>query len=548
MVNQFTPRQIKNLPEYLKNQSMETTGFNASQFSIIKGLKYSLRKKFPGDQKFDNLQVRQGKELSSAELNFVNNRMPKVIESLKTNFDIDTPFKIALCSSGGGNRAMLTTLGFFLGAQDIGLFDASLYSAGVSGSTWTIAPWSYLYATQGMSLLEFKNKLVAKLDTTIASVAGISLPPALTQHAQVLVSNNIIQRYAYDQHISSIDVYGGIIGNFSLLGAGKDKLNVKWSSIASFVEKGEIPLPMGAAVSYEEGQFKKGMTDYYWFEVGPFEVGSDQINGYIPTQSFGSKFKKGKPVNGYAGHAPEYPISYYEGVYGSAFAASMNEVLDRAVKNPTVNFLGTSVTLPFDLWIRKSMTESMRDARFYPATFHNYMKGVDSSPIAQSKTIRLYDGAMNFNFPLPLVMRPARQVDVVVICDASKDIIELQTAQRHFIKEGIKFPDLSKYSQKIIESQHLTVLNDPRSGDYDQDIVTILYCPLIKNNEYSTSFDPVKCAQSGVCRTFNFKYTQSEATKIVDLAQFNVNFIKNEIKDVLQSLQKKRSQQVTMNL
>jgi len=530
-------KMFSQFPDYLKTQAYKAAGLDPDEATMISGLKAVIRQKYPVTQDFTGLQVRQSTDLSSAEYKYLDNRMPKVIEALHSNFGIDKPLHIGLCASGGGNRAMLVTLGFYLGAQDIGLFDTFLYTAGVSGSTWTIAPWSYLNATQGMSLTDFKNNLVGGvLNTSMVSIGGVSSIPTIKTDQQAIVAANSAKHFAYDQKISAIDLYSGLIGSYSLLPVGKDRLNVTWSSIADKVEQGDMPFPMGAAVSYKEGQSTQGLTEYYWYEVNPFEVGSQEVGAYVPTWAFGSKFKKGKPVDGYQGQAPEYPISYYEGVFGSAFAASLNEVVDQKVINPTFMMLGHKVTVPIDTWIKNSVSEYIADARFYPATFHNYTAGLASSPIAQADDIRLYDGAMSMNFPLPLLMRPARNINAIFICDAAVDLDSLKSAEIYSQRNGLKFPDMSTYSKKKLGSQLLTIFNNPLSQDYDKDMITIFYCPFIKNDNFSTDFDPAVCSSTGVCQTFNFKYSNKQAEQVIDLVRYNVNQMKDEIQSVLQAL------------
>jgi phospholipase A2 len=490
--------------------------------------------------------VREGTDLSPSEKIFLHHRLPKCYKALESNFDITTPLKLGFCASGGGNRAMLTTLGAYLGMQDIGLFDTLVYSAGVSGSTWTIAPWSYLYATQKISIEDFKNTLVESLHTTALTVGGKSLPPMISLEQRIILMNSIKQRFAYNQPITSIDLYGAFLGNYSLQLAGDEKLSVTWSSIADALKQGDMPMPMGSAVSYVYGQSakkqsKEGQTQYYWFEVSPFEVGGDQVGAYVPTKYFGSEFYKGSLVDTYTGTAPEYPLCYFQGVFGSAFAASLNEIIDRCVVPTTITIFGKQFPLPIGLWIRKTTAEYMRDVRFYAARFFNYAYGIADSSIGKMQEIKLYDGAMHFNFPLPVLMRPAREIDCIFLCDASRSLLEIQKADVHCKKNGMKFPDISWCTQEMLESKLYTIFNDPDDTNYRSDVVTIFYFPLIKNEAYSKTFDPVVCSQKGHCNTFNFKYSKKQAEDLVGAVRFNVNQMKPEITRVLKKLSQQKS-------
>lgn len=529
---------LDKVPGILKDAALKELG--AEDGLGVQALKEIIRKKYAVEHNFSGLTVRQSTDLSSQEQRFITNRMLKVEAALQQHFGITTPLKIGLCSSGGGNRAMLTSLGFFLGVEEIGLFDAALYNAGLSGSTWTISPWSYFKATQDMSLQDFKNQLVSRLHKTVATAAGISGPPMLGSDVLESFGVNIAKRFAYNQNISTIDAYGALIGNYTLLPAGGKRLDVTWSSIASQVEQGNLPYPMGSAVSIRQSDEVKKESSYDWYEIGPFEAGSDVV-GYVPTWAFGSKFDQGKPVDSFEGKAPEYPLSYYEGVYGSAYAFSAHEVLEQAIPKPSFSVLGKKFTIPIDTWLKKSFkNKNSTNARLYPASFYNFTKNVAGSPIKDADQIELYDGAMNFNFPLPLLLRPARKVDVVVICDAAQDVTSLQRAQAHFIRENMKFPDMSKLTKKDIAKYPMTVFNDPRSPRYQADMITILYFPLLKNNTFDASFDPEVCTKSGPCQTFNFKYSKEEAEKVVGLAHANVVAMKDEVQKVLAALADKK--------
>ena len=511
----------------------------------IDAIKEAIRKKYPFTQALtdDQLQVRQGTHLCQKELNFIKNRTPKVNQALKQYFDIDMPLKIGLCFSGGGNRAMLVSLGFLLGAQDIGLYDSTYYTAALSGSTWTIVPFSFLNSTQGMSLTGFKDQLIVRLDSVMKTIIPGTLPvPVFTDDQNKSMQNNFAKRFAYDQYLSSIDLYGTFIGNFTLLPAGDNRLDLTWSSIADKIEEGNIPLPMGSVIADRESN----KDSYYWFEVGPFEVGSDQIGSYVPIQAFGSKFKHGRVVSGYAGHAPEYPMSFYEGVFGSAFVASMNEMDRLPFPNFKINIFGKNYTVKIsdaftgfskDKWLSNNVVSQIR---FFPACFHNYTLGLEGSPISNQEKLKLYDGGLNFDMPFPLIMRPDRGIDLIIACDAMIDLSSLKLPAVHFKRNNIKFPDMSNVSLASI-SKVVTVFNDPRSVNYDKDMVTIMYCPFIKNDGFSTTFDPAACRESGYCKMLNFNYTQEQAEQVIGVTRYNINSMKDEIKAVLQALQKQKT-------
>jgi len=67
----------------------------------------------------------------------------------------------------------------------------------------------------------------------------------------------------------------------------------------------------------------------HWFEFTPFEVGSRWLSAYIPTWSFGRKFKRGDSRSS----APEQSLGFMMGIFGSAIAASLEEAYGRVTDN-----------------------------------------------------------------------------------------------------------------------------------------------------------------------------------------------------------------------
>jgi phospholipase A2 len=537
---------VQNSIDATKNMSNKLSAYIQNIENPIEKYKLEVREKYPLKEKLskESVQVRQEQTLCSSELTFIKNRTSKTKQALKKHFDIDTPLKIGLCFSGGGNCAMLVTLGFLLEAETMGLFDAALYTAGSSGSTWTIVPFAYCNASQNMSLTGFKDQLTPRISSLMKPmVKNTPEVPVFDKYQQDSTKNNMLKHFAYDQYLTSVDVYSSFVGNYTLWPAGNKRLDVTWSSIANTIKKGTIPLPLGSAVAYKpspsSSDSKKAhnaKVEYYWFEVGPFEVGSDEFKAYVPTQVFGSKFKAGKLVDGYQGHAPEYSISHYEAVFGSAFACSVNEAF---------NFFTRVKTAPFGKKLSQAMQalishDTAECTRISPATFHNYTYGLQGHALANKETLSLYDGIMDFNFPLPILMRPARQLDLIIVCDVDIDFYSLQQAAMHCKRNDIKFPDLSDYTEEML-SKRITVLNDPTQANYDKEIITIIYCPFVKNENYSTTFDPVQSRAEGFCKTFNFNYTKDQAEQVISVTRHNLNDVKDKIKAVLKALEQQKT-------
>lgn len=103
-------RDLIVLQEYAYRQISSVLNIDLGAARMLARLKADIRKQYPCEHNFEGLQVRQGTDLCQSERNFIENRMPKISQALQQHFDVDIPLKIAFCTSGGGNRAMLTTI------------------------------------------------------------------------------------------------------------------------------------------------------------------------------------------------------------------------------------------------------------------------------------------------------------------------------------------------------------------------------------------------------------------------------------------------------
>lgn len=446
--------------------------------------------------------------LCPQEKTFIKNRLPKVQKVLKDTFEIDQPLRVAFCCSGGGNRAMIGTLGLLTGAAKTKVLNASMYIVGLSGSTWTIAPWSYLYlqgkikaAGQNQDFVPSFNQMRKNWQTALDNPKMVQTLPGCYTPAPISGANSqdflrqIAFRAAYGAPMSLIDLYAGMIGNMALELAAPHSLEAKWSSIAGKAQHGLIPLPLcsnvfdpGTASVKKSGQH----SQYEWFESGPFQAGSTVL-GYIPVQYFGSSFVNGslqydkdKPLDGEL--RPEYPLSFYMGLYGSAFSLSLNDIVDKGVPVPAFSVYGVDIKVPVDEWVRGIVdeqtggkTRSIRPEQVN-AHFANFSKGLSSSKMQKQDQIALFDGGINFNFPLPLLLdRPERGIDLVIIYDSNDgDEPTFKDAADYFKRKGIAVPDLSKITHKQLMSAPMTVFNDPKMPNYDSSKPTFIYFPTLK--------------------------------------------------------------------
>lgn len=440
-------------------------------------------------------------ELCSAENSFTQKRLSHVQQGLNKLLKSEIPAnkvpRIALCCSGGGHRAMLLTYGFLKGLQDIGMLDCTTYMAGLSGSTWAMATW---VASQ-KSLDEYLPTLPGKL---YQGLEGVKNPTLLYELAKQLVT-----KVMHGQFISSIDIYGPTLANTLLTDFDMNRLNVTLSESHAHVANGSHPLPIYTAVT-------PNVEPYEWLEFTPFEVGSAYQKAYVPTWAYGRKFKEGRSTN----FAGEQPLGYMMGVFGSAFgidvedavrhtAESIESYLDKfpeSVQNVLHKILDDLVNSPLD------------EVRLAPSSLPNFTYKTTTRELHDDKYLTLIDAGIHFNLPFPPLWRQERDIDIILVYDASGEIIgckNLRWAESYMQSKGLPFPPID---YKKAESQVMSVFKD----DHHPNCPIVVYFPRIKNEAYSTTFDPEKCQSEGYCNTMNFTYDAAQINELMGLSEFAV--------------------------
>jgi len=425
---------------------------------------------------------------------------------LEAVIDKEKQPRIALCFSGGGIRSTLLTLGFLIAAQDAGLLDCATYISGLSGSTWIMAPW-----------LAAKKDL-HNLRDTFGEKLKHGIHHLVHHRDREQVIKQLLTKAWYGQFICAMDIYGPLLANTLLDDLGGRKLSANLSDSHEHIIQGRYPMPIYTCISTNK-------DPYEWFEFTPFEVGSSYIGAYIPTWAYGRKFKSGRSVN----HAPEQSLGYCMGIFGSAFEVDIEDVIRLSADS----IQGLKDDLPdithgvFDTIIEKLVNSPLDDVRLSPSMLPNFVYKTQTSSFTEHKKLSLVDAGIDFNLPFPPLLRAAREVDIIVVYDSSAGNIgsELKRAAKYAKRKGIKFPPVPD----TVGQELCTILQDLN----DPECPIVVYMPRIKNEAYSTSFDPTICTEDDYCNTFNFKYTQEQVNELTGLSELSCHQYIDAIKQVI---------------
>lgn len=417
-------------------------------------------------------RVRIGEDLCADELEFRRNRQKHAVKALSAYLNIpekdihpdDVPI-ISMCGSGGGLRALVAGTGSYLATQEAGLWDCVTYTAGVSGSCWLQV--LYHSSITGCNFTRLVSHLKNRLGVHMA------FPPAalkLLTHAPTnkYLLSGLVQKLKGDPgaDFGLVDIYGMLLAARLLVPKGElgvSDSDLKVSNQRHNVATGAHPLPLYTAVRHEIPVIEEEMDEkkkrkpedlikesqreswFQWFEYTPYEFFCEELNAGIPTWALGRHFHGGKnEIPSGTTPIPELNVTSLMGIWGSAFCATLSHYYKeiRPLVKGITGFGG------IDSLIQGKSKDLVRVHPIDPATIPNYVLGMKDqlSPscpesIFQNEHLRLMDAGMSNNLPIYPLLRPGRDVDVIIAFDSSADIKQenwLSVVDGYARQRGIK--------------------------------------------------------------------------------------------------------------
>ncbi|KAH7133501.1 acyl transferase/acyl hydrolase/lysophospholipase [Dactylonectria macrodidyma] len=416
--------------------------------------------------------VRVSSELCDEEKTFLSRRrrvarigLAKYLGLKEEDVHPDDVPTIAMCGSGGGLRALIAGTGSLLATEEDGLFDCVTYTSGVSGSCWL----------QALNLTSFNKGSIQSLLQHLKSRASthIAYPPDAFQTLISMPTNKyllsgMVEKLKGDPHadFGLVDVYGVLLAARYLVPKGDLGVNdrdFKLSNQREYIQYGQLPMPIYTAVRHEipnltpaEAQagifgIEKAKDEaqklpwFQWYEITPYEFFCEEFGAGIPTWALGRRFNDGRDVPPeYGFHLPEIRLPLLMGVFGSAFCATLSHYY-REIKPVLKGLAGFGAV---DGLISGRDGDLSKVHPFDPAKIPNFAYGMhgklpQTTPdsIYDSEYIQLMDAGMSNNLPIYPLLRPGRDVDVLIAFDASADIKVdnwLSVADGYARQRGIK--------------------------------------------------------------------------------------------------------------
>lgn len=418
-------------------------------------------------------KVRVSEELCDEEKDFREKRKLHVRSALAKYLGLpeesvhpdDVP-TIAIVGSGGGLRALVAGTGSLLASSEAGLWDCVTYTAGVSGSCWLQTLFNS--SLGGRRIDKMVDHLKARIGLHIA-YPPVALQALNSAPTNKFLLSGFVEKLKGDPQaeFGLVDVYGLLLAARLLVPKGEvgvDARDLKISNQREYIKHGEQPMPIYTAVRHEipieeVASEQETATDtvkestkarakreawFQWFEFTPFEFFCEEFSAGIPMWAVGRKFDKGNdvPVDGL--RVPEYRLPLLLGVFGSAFCATLSHYYKEV--RPLIK--GLTGFGGLDGMIEGRNDDLSKVHPIDPASIPNFAFGMqgllpDTTPesIYKNEHLQLMDAGMSNNLPIYPLLRPGREVDVLIAFDASADIKTenwLSVADGYARQRGIK--------------------------------------------------------------------------------------------------------------
>ncbi|XP_067112396.1 cytosolic phospholipase A2 gamma-like [Osmerus mordax] len=400
---------------------------------------------------------------------------------------------IALLGSGGGERAMVGLLGSLYQMEKEDLLDSILYLCGVSGSTWCM---SSLYKESNWSekIEEQKKIIVHRLWHD--HVSRLARGKKLLNYFQCHDNFNLTDAWAalvVPELVKEID-----------------------ENTLSSHREGHCkdPYPIYTIID-QDSKYTKLEEKDRWFELTPHEAGYSIMGAFVDTTRFGSQFDKGKLTKS----QPERDMLYIQGLCGSAVADKevILEELKKLIEGKRSGMNNTDSTGPLVL---QKMVElllgSIREKDCTPLLIelNSLLEAPDVAPQILTEKRHFEDAAALLNSPYFCVLRPERQIDLIISLDfsAGNPMETVVEAHKKCKEMKIPFP---------------TVVVSPEDAKTPKDFYvfkgintpTVIHMPLFnivncKDKDLSTLREKYK--------TFQGAYSPEMITELMELAGQNI--------------------------
>ncbi|KAJ3394725.1 hypothetical protein HDU84_006868 [Entophlyctis sp. JEL0112] len=410
---------------------------------------------------------------------------------------------IGIALSGGGSRAMISSLASITALQNAGIFDTVTYIAAVSGSTWSLSQIykpsfstivhtsdPVIYTSEENPLL--KTTVTTTVRTKTSTLSSATSPKDALNSARVFLAKNILNP------VPLIDSPPKVAVATALERLKVNRYSMNLVDIfgvlltAAFLE----PSPM--------------VPPEMCSDIPRI---SDQIaivnEGYMPLPIYCAVSRNSVGLL--------YPTS--PSVFGSAFTANLHRILEEIESDLPAAPVQAIKSL---LKEKIDTTHAVAPSRF-PNPFYQMATNANFFD-TNSPSIDLMDAGMDNSIPFAPLLLDRRNVDVLIVCDASADIgihPFLKRADDYAKRRGIHLGMVQageRRAKQRNEDSRTSAYEIRNETDTSGSGPQVIYLPL--QGEAATAW---------YAKAANFAWTEQQVDSIAQLASSQAKEAETEI-------------------
>uniref|UniRef100_A0A3Q2YTW0 PLA2c domain-containing protein n=1 Tax=Hippocampus comes TaxID=109280 RepID=A0A3Q2YTW0_HIPCM len=513
-----------------------------------------------------HIAVRLDFDIPPQEKEFLKKRKLIVGQNMQKLFGLDSPPSvptIAVVGSGGGSRAMTSLLGSLKSLKEIQVLDIVSYITGVSGSTWTMS-----------ALFRDANWSQDGIDRVIAEIRKEICKDALSLFSleKMEYYRREMEEKMKEGHILSHTDLAGLLYEQTVFGEVSNLVNTL-SEQRKTVNEGQNPLPIYTAVNVKERMGCESEAE--WCEFTPYEVGFQKYGAFVRAEDYGSQFFLGHLIR----KLPEIRIPYLIGKNVAArivthpghFILNRSQLDCSEPENEPLT-LDTQHMDPSSA-VSRIISDFLMN-RPFSSKEYNFMHGLflhssynthsnftawkESHPDAfpnlltpSESFLQLIDSGHSINIGCAPVLRPEREVDVIICFDNSwtpNDIFKLTASycQDH----NMPFPRIDFTTLEEQPQREVYILEDMENPKAP----VVIYFPLVNDSfrhfkepgvkretaeEIKAGEVDVKSSNSPF-KTDQLVYSEEDFDSLVNLTAYNVANNKEIIIETLRKVLKSK--------
>ncbi|KAM9345079.1 LOW QUALITY PROTEIN: cytosolic phospholipase A2 zeta-like [Symphorus nematophorus] len=481
---------------------------------------------------------------------------------------------VAVVVSGGGTRAMTGTLGGLRGLKEIGVLDAVSYITGVSGSTWVSENRNV-----GRSQQDMDSFISASKEQLTKSFLSAFSPQSLQYYRKEMAEKE------KEGHITSLIDWWGLILEHLVFGK---KVTSTLSDQQRAVNDGQNPC-IYTAVNMKD-ELEGCVSEAEWCEFTPYEVGFQKYGAFVRSEDFGSPFFLGHIIK----KLPEIHIPYLMGIWSSAFSVNLTQLWTAASGSQPSwsSWLGPNVT-DIEAYTEPSILDTYVVNQFPKLTnmvtdffktrpviaeVYNFMRGlffhwnynehhnfvawkerdVDAFPnklTPSDSTLRLIDSGHAINIGCVPVLRPERDVDVIISLSYSWEPVHifnvLQRTAAYCKDHRIPFPNADFASLEKEPYKEVYIFEDKENPKapivVHFPLVNVTFKDFKRPGVKRETEEEIKAGQVDVSSnnspyiTRKLTYSKEDYEALVEISTYNVMNNKESILDALRKVLERKS-------